>query len=94
VKIQFLALPELEDVILQARLLVHDEEVGFLGGSGINLEEELVINEGFNWIFEIIGRKIGVNEGEIENLVHEKVIYLLWRLACYTRCHSCCVIRV
>jgi hypothetical protein len=77
VKIQFLALPELQDVILQASLLVHDEEVGLLGDSGVNLEEELVVDEGFNRALEVIGREIGVYEGIIEDLVPEKVIYLL-----------------
>ena len=93
-KIQFLALPELQDVILQASLLVHDEEVGLLGDSGVNLEEELVVDEGFNRALEVIGREIGVYEGIIEDLAPEKVIYLLWGFAGDTRCHSCSVIRV
>ena len=76
-KIQFLALPELEDVILQASLLVHDEEVGFFRDSGVNLEEELVVDEGFNRALVVICREICVNEGIIEDLVPEKVIYLL-----------------
>jgi hypothetical protein len=77
VKIQFLALPELQDVILQASLLVHDEEVGLLGDSGVNLEEELVVDEGFNRALVVIGGEIGVYEGIIEDLAPEKVIYLL-----------------
>ena len=93
-KIQFLALPELENVILQSRLLVHNEKVGFLGDSGVNLEEELVVDKGFNGAFEVIGRKIGVNEGIIEDLAPKKVINLQWGLACDTRCDSCCVIGV
>ena len=93
-KIQFLALPELQDVVLQTRLLVHDEEIGFLGDSGVNLEEELVVDEGFNRAFKVVCREIGVNEGIIEDLAPEKVIYLQWWLACDTRCDSCCVIGV
>ena len=93
-KIQFLALPELQDVILQARLLVHYEEVGFLRDSGVYLEEELVVDEGFNRALVVIGREIGVNEGIVEDLVPEKVIYLLGGLAGDTRCHSYRVIRV
>jgi len=54
VKIQFFALPKLEDLILQISLLIHDEEVCFLGGSGLNFEEELVIDEVFNRVFEVI----------------------------------------
>jgi hypothetical protein len=76
VKIQFFALPELQDVILQASLLVHYEEVGLLGDSGVNLKEELVVDEGFYWALIVIGREIGVNEGIIEDLIPEKVIYL------------------
>ena len=76
-KTQLFALPELEDVILQLRLLVHYEEVGFLCDSGINFEEELVIDESFNRFFEVIGNEIGVNEGIIEDLASEKSIYLL-----------------
>ena len=87
-KIQFLALPKLEDLILQISLLIHDVEVGFLDGSGLNLEEELVIDEVFNRVFEVIWREIGVNEGIIEDLAPEKVINLLWGLACDTRGHS------
>jgi hypothetical protein len=94
VKIQFLALPKLEDVILQPRLLVHDKKVGFLGDSGVNFEEELVIDESLNRVFEVIGREIGVNEGIIEDLAPEKVIYLQWGLACDAWCDSCCVIWV
>ena len=87
-EIQFLALPKLEDLILQISLLIHDEEVGFLGGSGLNFEEELVIDEVFNRVFEVIWREVGVNEGIIEDLAPEKVINLLLGLACDTRSHS------
>ena len=59
------------------RLLVHYEEVGFLGDLGINFKEELVIDESFNRVYEVIGHEIGVNEGIIEDLAREKIIYLL-----------------
>jgi hypothetical protein len=58
--------------------LVHNEKVGFLGDSGVNLEEELVVDEGFNRAFKVVCREIGVNEGIIEDLAPEKVIYLQW----------------
>ena len=74
--------------------MVHNEKVGFLGDSGVNLEEELVVDEGFNRPFKVICREIGVNEGIIEDLAPKKVIYLQWGLACDARCHSCCVIGV
>ena len=93
-KVQFLALPELQDVIFKACLLIHYKEVGFLRNRWIYFEEELVIDESLNRVFVVIGREIGVNEGEIEDLTPEKVIYLQWGLACDTRCHSCCVIGV
>ena len=93
-KVQFLALPELQDVIFKACLLIHYKEVSFLSNRWIYFEEELVIDECLDRVFVVIGREIGVNEGKIENLAPEKVIYLLRGLACDTRCHSCCVIGV
>ena len=93
-EIQFVALPKLEDLIFQISLLIHDIEVGFLGGSGFNLKKELVIDEVFNRIFEVLWGKIGVNESIIEDLAPEKVINLQWGLACDTWGHSYRVIGI
>jgi len=57
--------------------LIHYEEVGFLSNRWIYFEEELVIDESLDRVFVVIGREIGVNEGKIEDLAPEKVIYLL-----------------
>ena len=50
----------------------------WMDDSGVNLEEELVVDEGFNRAFKVVCREIGVNEGIIEDLAPEKVIYLQW----------------
>jgi hypothetical protein len=57
--------------------LIHYKEVGFLRNRWIYFEEELVIDESFDRVFVVIGSEIGVNEGKIEDLAPEKVIYLL-----------------
>ena len=93
-EIQFVALPKLEDLILQISLLIHDVKVGFLRGSGLNLKEELVIDESFNGVFEVIWSEIGVNEGIIQDLAPEKVINLQWGLACDIWGHSYRVIGI
>ena len=91
---QFFALAKLEDVILKTCLLVHYEEICLLRDPGVNIKEELVINVAFNRIFEVICREIGVWEGEIENLISQKLIYLYLRFACDPGCYSGGVIRI
>ncbi len=84
-KVQFLALPELQNVIFEACLLIHNKEIGFLSYRWVNLEEELVIDEGLNRVFVVIGSKIGVNECEIEYFISEILVDILSRLALHPR---------
>ena len=87
-KVQFLALPELQNVIFEACLLIHYEEIGFLSHRRVNLEEELVIDECLDRVVIVIGREIGVYEGKIEDLISEIIINLLLRLALHPRSDS------
>ena len=87
-KVQFLALTELQNVIFEAGLLIHYEEIGFLSHRRVNLEEELVINECLDRVVIVIGSEIGVDEGKIEDLISEILIDLLPRLALHPRSDS------
>ena len=80
-KVQFLALPELQNVIFKACLLIHYEEIGFLSNRRVNLEEELVIDECLDRVFIVIGSEISVDEGKIEDLISKILIDFLPRLA-------------
>jgi hypothetical protein len=88
VKVQFLALTELQNVIFEASLLIHYEEICLLSHRRVNLEEELVIDECLDRVVIVIGREIGVNEGKIEDLISEIIIDLLPRLALHPRSDS------
>ena len=68
--------------------MIHYEEIGFLSNRRVNLEEELVIDECLDRVFIVIGREIGVDEGEIEDLISEILINLLPRLALHPRSDS------
>ena len=87
-KAQFLTLPELQEVIFEAYLLIHYEEISFLSDRWVDLEEKLVIDECLDRVVIVIGGEIGVYEGEIEDLISEILIDLLPRLALDARSDS------
>ena len=82
---QFPALPELQYIVLKAGLLIHDEEIRFLSDRWVNIKEQLIVDERLNGIIEVISGEVGVNEGKVEDLIPEIVIYLLLTLAGDTR---------
>ena len=69
-------LPDLQDAILQAELLLLDEEVRHLPIEGVDLEEELVVYEILDGLLIVIFLKHAVDEGETENLTVEVLVDL------------------